>query len=95
MHTAVFGMVSGGEFTLCFRQVERTTVGFGITGNEVDDECNQSGDVSFKDKPSVCLAGYNFRKLHAACEYYHREDGQSDREFITDNLSTASHSSDQ
>ena len=45
MHTTVFGMVSGGEFTLCFGQVERTTVGFGITGNEVDDECNQMGCV--------------------------------------------------
>ena len=34
-------MIAAGEFALRFRQVERGAVGFGVGGNEVDEERNE------------------------------------------------------
>ena len=51
--------------------------------------------MSFKDKPSVGLPLYNFRELHGTHQYNHRHDTHAYRQFITDNLCTASHGTDQ
>ena len=88
-------MIACRQLAFGFGQVERTAVGFRIAGNQVDDESYQSRDMSFEDEPAVGLSGYDFGELHRTHQDYHRQDAQSAREFVTDDLRTASHGSDK
>ena len=95
VHTRILGMVSCRQFTFRFGKVERTTVTFCVAGYQIDNESDQGRDVSFEDKPSVSLTFHNLRKLHGTHQDHHCENTKSDRQFITDDLCTASHSTDQ
>ena len=95
VHTGIFCMISGSQFTFRFGKVERATVTFCISGNQIDDESNDRRNMSLEDEPTISLSFYDFRKLHGSRQHYHCHDTHTNRKFITDNLCTASHGTDQ
>ncbi len=50
--SGVLYVVAGGKLALCLSQVEWATVGFCITCNEENDECNKRGDVALEYEPA-------------------------------------------
>ena len=94
MHTRIFGVISGCQLTFGFGQVEWTTVYLCIAGYQIDDKGNHCRDMAFEKEPAVGLTFYDFRKLHGIGQYDNGENAQSDRQFITDHLCTASHGTD-
>ena len=94
-HPRIFCMISGGQLTFRFGKVERTTVTFGVSGNQIDNEGNHRGNVSFEDKPAISLSLYNFGELHGSHKHYHSHDTHTYGKLITDNLCTTSHRTNQ
>ena len=77
VHTGIFRMISGRQFTFRFGKVERATVTFCISGNQIDDESDNGRNMSFEDKPSVSLSVYDFGELHGSHQYDHRHDAHT------------------
>ena len=88
-------MVARCQLTFRFGKVERAAVTFCVSGYQIDNEGDHRRDVSLEYKPSVGLALYDFGELHGTHQYHHRQDTESHGQFVTDDLCTASHGTDQ
>ena len=71
-------MVTGSQLLFGFGQVKRSSVGFGITGDQVDDESCKGRNMSFENVPSVGLSADDLLDIHGSAEHNHCQDGQSD-----------------
>ena len=86
---AVFGKEAGHKLALRFRQVERDAVGFRHRGDHIDDEGKNLGAGNAKTIPMPESSGLgfgNFDQAERAGKDQHADDGQSDIEFVTDDL---------
>ena len=95
MNTRIFCVVSGCQLALGFGQVERTTIGLGRTGNQINQKCDYRRDMTCKQEPTVSLSFYYTGYRHCSGKDDHRQYRQPDRKFVTHHLSTASNSTDK
>ena len=95
VHARVLGMVSGREFRLGLREVERTAVHLGVAGDQVDHEGDERREVALEDEPPVGLTLDDLRELHRVGQDDDRQDREADRQLVGDHLRTASHGADE
>ena len=95
MHTRIFCVVSGSQLLFCFCQVERATVGFRVSGNQVDDESHDGRNVSFENVPSVGLTFYDGLNIHGTTHHDYGQYAEADRKLVADNHGSTSYGTNQ
>ena len=64
MYSRIFGVITGRQFRLCLGQVERTSIGLGRSGYQINDKCNEHGYMTRKKEPTPALQLDELRSLH-------------------------------
>ena len=86
-------MVTGCQLALCLSQVERATVGLGVTSYEEYEESQDGRHVALDDEPAprTDLSLNDAAHLHGACEDYGRDKAEAERHLIGNHLHGATH----
>ena len=88
-------MVACGKLVFSFRKVERTTVGFGSSSDNINNESYYSRDMTAEEIPAVFLISDDLRDTHSAREDNDAHKSESKRELIANHLGTGTHRTDK
>src|SRR5574344_226144 len=86
-------MVTGSKFTLSLAQVERTAVGFSITGYQEYDESDDGRDMALDNQPvpRTRLSLHDTTHLHSSGEHHGTDHTQTERHLVRDELYGTTH----